>query len=362
MNWFIRLPKRKVLGLMLIFLLALTVGLAGCAKKQEAPPAGGQAPPAQTVELKLAHFMPPAHPLHAKVLEPWAKEVEEKTNGRVKIYIYPANELVGATENVDATLAGTVDIGLVLPAYTPGRFPLTSILEFPFLFKSPLQANLTAWELMQTQPALQQEYKDFKVLWYGTTDLGHFLVNKPVKGLANLKGLRIRAPSTIYNDVLSALGAVPVTMPVSEAYDALGKGVIDGTLLPASTLYSFKLKEVVKYVVEMNMYATPLHMVMNLNSWNKLSPEDQTILTETLKPFPEKIGRLYVEEDRHGRQVAQEANISVSSLPPEEMQKFHAAVDPLIEKWLNDMEAKGLPARQVYEAAKQIAAKYENVQ
>jgi len=358
--------KRYILGWMLLAIMMVGLLAAGCSKPQTtAPPqqgAGGEesAKSYQPVELNMCHFMPPMHPLHKNILEPFAEEVAEKTEGRVKITIYPANELTPADKNYDSTVSGVIDIGLTLPAYTPGMFPLTTILEFPFMFESPLQSNLTAWELFKTNPAMETtEYKDVKVLWWGTTDLGHFLTKKPVKTADDIRGKKIRSPSTIGNDVLTTLGAIPVSLPVSEVYDAIERAVVDGTMLPISTLISFNLADVVNHVLVMNLYATPLHMVMNKNSWAKISPEDQQIITALLEEFPRKIGEQYVREDQAGYKRAEEKGVVVEVPSEEEVQKFHEKLEPLIDSWLADMEAKGLPAREVYEQAKSIAKKHK---
>jgi TRAP-type C4-dicarboxylate transport system substrate-binding protein len=300
------------------------------------------------------------HPLNAKILVPWAEEVEKKTEGRVKIYVYPANELVAADKNYESVVSGVIDIGLTLPAYSPGIFPLTSILEFPFMFTSPYQANMTAAELINTNPAIRDgEYKNVVVLWWGTTDLGHFLMKKPIKGLADLNGMKLRSPSTVGNDVLEALGAIPVTLPVSDTYDAIERSIVDGTLLPISTLNSFSLADVVTEVFEMNMYATPLHMVINKNSWAKISPDDQQIILDLLAEFPSKIGNEYQLDTENGYARAEADGIDIVVPTADEMAKFKAAVEPLITKWLDEMEGNGLPGWEVYEQMKEISKKYE---
>lgn len=364
--------KRKSKYCIVICLLAVSLLLSiftgGCSQPDtSAPPAqeGEEAAeqPAKTyepVELNLCDFMAQMHPLNTTILVPFAEQVAELTENRVKIFVYPANELAAADKNYDATVSGVIDIGLTLPAYTPGLFPLTSILEFPFMFTSPLQANLTAWELFTSNPVIRDtEYKDVEVLWWGTTDLGHFLLKKPVKGVDDLKGMKLRSPSTVGNDVLAALGAVPVTLPVSDAYDAIERSIVDGTMLPISTLISFNLSDVIDEILEMNMYATPLHMVANKDSWAKISPEDQKIIKDLLSEFPRKIGEMYTHDTEAGYQRAEETGINISSPSPEELQEFKDALTPLVEKWLDDMEANGVPGREVYEQMKSIAKKYE---
>jgi len=352
-------------GILISLLLILALAVTGCSSPSApAPgPSDTEDPPAadfKPVEFNLCNFMAPMHPLNAKILIPWAEEVEKQTDGRVKIFVYPANELVAADKNYDAVVSGVIDIGLTLPAYTPGYFPLTSILEFPFMFSSPEQSNLAAAELFKTNNAVRDtEYKDVVVLWWGTTDLGHFLVKKPIQGVSELNGMKLRSPSTVGNDVLEALGAIPVTLPVSDTYDAIERGIVDGTMLPISTLNSFKLADVVTDILEMNMYATPLHMVMNKASWDKISPDDQAIILKLLDEFPKTIGSEYGLDTKNGYATAEKAGIGIAVPSAEELQKFKDAVEPLIEKWLDDMEAKGIPGREVYEQLKTIAKKYE---
>ncbi len=350
-----------------LFALLLTTLIGGCSKpepgtsvepgaKTEEKPAASYDP----VEFNLCNFMAPMHPLNSQVLVPFAEQVAEKTDGRVKIFVYPANELVAADKNYDATVSGVIDIGLTLPAYTPGLFPLTTILEFPFMFTSPLQANLTAAELFNTNPAIRDtEYKNVKVLWWGTTDLGHFLLKKPIKGVADLKGMKLRSPSTVGNDVLAELGAIPVTLPVSDAYDAIERSIVEGTMLPISTLVSFNLSDVVDEVFELNCYATPLHMVMNKSSWEKISPDDQAVITDLLSAFPKMIGEQYTLETEMGYKRAEEKGIPIVVPSPGELQEFKDALAPLVDKWLDEMEADGIPGREIYEQARSISEKYK---
>jgi TRAP-type C4-dicarboxylate transport system substrate-binding protein len=348
-----------------LLVVSFAAGCGGGGGSNTPPPAntGSGSEPERTyanVELNWCHFMSPMHPFHVNIMVPFAEEVEKQTEGRVKIFVYPANELAAADKNYDAVLSGIIDIGLVLPAYTPGLFPLTSILEFPFMFTSPEQSNLTAAELFRTNPVVRDtEYKDVEVLWWGTTDLGHFLLQKPVSSLSELNGMKLRSPSTVGNDVLTALGAVPVTLPVSDTYDAIDRGIVDGTLLPISTLNSFNLAEVVSDILEMNMYATPLHMVMNKASWNKISPADQKIMRDLLDEFPKKAGDLYGHDTTTGYERAATDGIGIHKLSPEELEKFKEAVEPLVKQWLDDMEAKGLPGWEVYEQMKEIAKKHQ---
>ena len=330
--------------------------MAGCAAKpvQESSNSGEEVKPevVKPVTLNLNHFMSPMHPVHANVLEPFAKELKEKTEGRVEIVIHPNNGLAAPGDTIDAVESGVVDIGFTLPAYTPGRFMLSTIFEFPFMFTSSLQGNLTAKEIM---PILQEnDYKSMKLLWFGGSDLGHMLLKKPVTTIDGLKGLKLRSPGPIYNDVIKGLNAIEVSLPVSDLYDALDRGIADGTFMAPSALISFKLIEVVTDVVELELYMTPFVMAMNKDSWAKISPADQKIMEELLDKFPETIGKQYDAEIIHGVEVAKGKGINFNRLSDAELAKFHGIVDPLIAGWIAAMEAKGLPGQETFDKVNTI--------
>lgn len=353
--------SKIIISLILVSMLVVTM-LTGCSGGNggtDTGNAGGGEVKQEykPVTLNLNHFMSPMHQLHPNVLEPFAKDVYAKTEGRVEIVIHPSNGLAAPTDVMDSVEAGIIDIGFVLPDYTPGRFKLSSILEFPFMFESSLQANLTAKDMFDT---LQKyDYKNYKLLWFGGTDIGDIFLKKPIKTVAELKGLKLRSPGPIYNDVIKELGAVEVSLPVSDLYDAMDRGIADGTFMAITALSSFKLNEVTSDIIKVNMYITPLVMAMNKNSWAKISPDDQKIIEGLLEEFPEKIGKLYDSEVDHAITAAKEKGVKFSEFPAEEMTKFHTLVDPLIASWIADMEKDGLPGEATFKLVKDSAAKYK---
>ncbi len=330
--------------------------LAGCSSgtADESVETGDQV---ETITLNLNHFMSPMHPVHAQILEPFANEVLDKTEGRVEIVIHPSNGLAAPPDTMDAVESGVIDIGFVLPAYTPGRFKLSTFLEFPFMFESALQANMTAKDMYDVLQ--EHDYKTMKLLWFGGTDIGDIFLKKSISTVDELSGLKLRSPGPIYNDVIKELGAVEVSLPVSDLYDALDRGICDGTFMAITALSSFKLNEVTSDIVQVDMYSTPLVMTMNKDSWNKISEADQMIMEELLAQFPEKIGMLYDSEVEGAIQAAKDKGVNFSEFSDEEMAKFHDLVDPLVDKWIADMEAAGLPGEETYELVKNSAAKYK---
>lgn len=175
------------------------------AKPAAAPPASqptAQTPPqaVKPVELRLGHFLPPTHSLHANMMAPWAKEIEQKSGGRIRINIFPGGVLGKPQEYYEAAVQVVMDIAFGLQAYTAGKFPLTSVVELPFLYESAPHSTKALWRLYQEMPALQNEYRDVKVLALWTHDVDHIMTaKKQIKALEDLKGLRIRAPGAAQN-------------------------------------------------------------------------------------------------------------------------------------------------------------------
>lgn len=343
--------------LLAILILALGIVFSGCSPAEKTAKTEAVAAPVEPVVFHLNHFMPAMHPVNVNLLEPLAKEVKEKTQGRVDIVIHPGNALAAPADTYDAVVSGVAGMGFVLPAYTPGRFPMSQILEYPFMFTSALQANLTAKEMT---PMLREfEYTDTQLLWFGGTDLGDFLMKTNVKTLADMQGKKLRSPGPIYNDVIAAIKGVQVSLPVSDLYDSLDRGIVDGTVMAPSALISFRLMEVTNTIVQLGMYTTPLIMFANKALWNKVSPADQKIIMDIVDGFPEKAGKQYDAEVKHAMTLAVEKNKNIIKFSDAEMARFHALTDPLVKGWIAGIEAKGKPGQKLYDLAVEAAKKYK---
>jgi len=338
----------KKLSIFLTLIMLLSV-LAGCSSGGEE--ASGEVA-TEPITLSLSHFMSNQHPLHTNILVPFAEAVLEQTEGRVDIKVYPNNELGAPTTTVDQVVSGSLDIGLTLAAYTPGRFPLTTILEFPFMYENATQGNLVAAGL---KDELQDsDYKDMKLLWIGGTDVAKVLINKEVTTVDGLAGLKLRSPGLLYNDFFHQLKATELSLPVSDLYDAMDRGIVDGSLMSPSALISFKLAEVTDFVIDLDVYMNPLILVMNNDAWAKISAEDQAIIEALAAEMPGKVGPQYDKEFQNGMDVAKEKGIKVLSFSEEETTKIHALADTLKDKWVADMDSKGLPGTATYEEALQL--------
>jgi len=337
-----KVSKKLSIFLAMVMLLSL---FAGCSPSSEE--SSGEEVAIEPVTFNLSHFFSNQHPLHTNIVVPFAEAVAEKTEGRVVIQVYPNNELGAPSTTVDQVVSGALDMGITLAAYTPGRFPLTSILEFPFMFDSSLQGNLVATDM---RDYLQEnDFPDTKLLWVGGTDIAKVLINKNVTTLAGLKGLKLRSPGLLYNELYHEIGATELSLPVSDLYDAMDRNIVDGSLMSPSALISFKLSEVTDNIIDLDVYMNPLIFVMNNDAWAKVSPGDQQIMEDLLSEFAQNVGSQYDREFEAGMKHAAEKNIKVLSFSDEEKAKFHVITDALKDKFIADMDAKGLPGTEAYE-------------
>ncbi len=316
--------------------------------------------PAETTELKLMSFAPADHLMNKDVFVPWGKMVEERTGGRVKVILYPGELLGKAKDSYDATVAGTADLSWVYMNATPGRFPLHSVYELPFLFSNVKVGNRVIWENFQEEPALKAEFRDVKVLWLHVIPLMQIHTGKkPIKTLDDLKGMKMRTPLGVASKVIKALGAVPVIMNVSDAYAALERGTVDGTVVPWSSVFSFKFDEVTKYHTEVNLWSSPHFFIMNSRKWNSLPPDIQ----KAIDSLSGKWGADFTGtvDDKYDVEAFQKLKAlpghEMMKLSPEDIEKGKKLLKPVWEEWVSEREAKGLPAKKILEETLRLGEK-----
>lgn len=235
---------------------------------------------AADIKLTMSHYLPPFLGLHKDFMEPWARELEAKTNGKVAVEIHTAGSALGViTKQWDQAVDGIADIVFGLHGIPRGRFKCTPAIELPFLTDSAQEANDILWEVFPDY--LQAEHDEVKVLALMAHDPG-VLATKgvTVEKPEDLKGLRIRVPSPFIAAMLEDLGAVPVGMPPGQVYENLSTGAIDGVVLPWAGLKAFKITEVATNVLEIGAYTTPFFFAMNKQKYDSLPADVRTVIDQ----------------------------------------------------------------------------------
>lgn len=311
------------------------------------------------IELDLSHVWPPSHDQETIVVQDLIKDVEEATDGKVKITSYPSSTLAAADGQFDAANTGAVDIGFSVNSYTPNQFPLTSVMELPFIGTSGEENARVLWTLYEEFDEFEEEYSGTVPLWLFTSDPGQiFTVGKPVKSIEDLKGMRIRSPSAETNEWLTNLGATPVSMPMNETYEALERGVVDGTIAPWEALLGHSLIDVVDYATVGSFYASTFYATMNEDSWDALGADYQAAIEEvTGKELSMKAGALYDKAEAEAIEKAKELGIETYELDDKELEEWKKLINPTIESWIEKIEKRGLPGQEIYDRAKELNEK-----
>ncbi len=253
----------------------------------------------KVITLNYANFFPAPSP-HSVLVEQWGKEIEKRTNGRVKITFFHGGTLAPAAQIYDSTVQGIADMGFSVLAYTRGKFPLTEVIDLPLGLKN----GVTATKLINAyykkfQP---KEFDEVKVLYLHAHGPGLIhTTKKPVAKLEDLKGMKLRATGLSAKIVL-ALGAAPVGTTMPETYDALRTGVAEGALAPFMALKDFRWGELTAYSILNygSSYSVGFFVVMNKNKWNALPPDIQKIFTQVNEEYIEKVGALWDQTDKDG--------------------------------------------------------------
>ncbi len=316
---------------------------------------------AQQDSLKLAHFVIPQHP-YAKLLQEWVDLVDKKSAGKVKITIFPNQQMGPGPRYYDLARTGQADITWFVHGFTPGRFPLTDISNVPYLFGSGEIGSK-----VMNEPALRahldKEHQGLRALQLHTHQPGQINMAKtPIRKAEDLKGLRIRFASPVVREFIAQLGGTPVGIPSPEIVENMQKGTLDGAFIDyGGAGIAFRMGPVTKYVTEMYSYVVSFCTCMNQRSWDALDSATQKLFMDAFEELggTAEPGRRFDSIDGPGRDAMVKAGTEIIKLTPEEDAKFRKAGAEVTEKVLADLEKKNLPAREVHKLMVELAAKHE---
>ena len=315
---------------------------------------------AQEIKLKLSHFTPTAHNHHVNVIMPWVEEVKKRTNGRVEITVFPNASLCKPPQQYDCAKSGIADLAWGVTGWTPGRFPMSSVIELPYMHRTAATGSQMLADLYPKY--LAKEYDDVLLLYMNVHPAGHIHTHtKLIRTLDDFKGMKIRTPTAVVGDMLDTLGATKVGMPANQIYESMSNKVVDGFGMPYEALPSFKLIEVSRYHTEVGMYTTAFAMFMNKAKFDSLPPDVQKVLIDTTSPqsgYWKRVGESWDRAEIVGRKATLDQKGEIYVLPKDERKRWREAVKSLDEKWVTDLEAKKLPAKALLSDARALSVKY----
>lgn len=306
----------------------------------------------QTYNLKYAHFMPASSWQNQKLFKNWAKSVNEASNGKLNITIFPAQTLGKAPAGYDNAKNGITDIAWTVQGYTANRFPLSQIVELPGLFNTA-EVGSCAFQKLYDSGALDNEYKETHVLYVHTHGIGHLSTkDKAVTTLADLKGLKIRRPTAIIGQLLKELGAEPVGMPAPRIYESIQHGTIDGFMLPWEAVSGFRADEVTQHHTEFGFYSLAFVATMNKKTYNKLPPAMKKAIDDNSgMKWAITAGRGFDAGDFDALPKIQKSG-TMHQINPAEKEKWVTAGERATKAYIDELNKKGLPGTETYERFK----------
>jgi TRAP-type C4-dicarboxylate transport system substrate-binding protein len=297
----------------------------------------------KVITLSFSDMFPPDNRIGIYMGQ-WCKEVEKRTNGRVKVTLFPGSTLTPSTQTYAGVIKGIADIGLSFHSYTKGRFPLCEVIDLPLGYKSAVVGGKMVNEFYRKFKP--KEFDEVKVLYFYTTQPHRLFTQKSVNNLEDLKGLKIRATGTTAA-VSKALGAVPVAMPITEAYDSLKRGVVQGISINYEPMKGWKLAEVVSHCTEYSSaYAHAFYVVMNKNKWNDLPVDIQKIIEKINEEWVQNFGPLWDELEKEGKDTFVQKGGKIIVLSKEEDARWTNNLRPLLDEYVQEKKSMGLPAEE----------------
>jgi TRAP-type C4-dicarboxylate transport system substrate-binding protein len=316
---------------------------------------------AQEFSLRMHQFLPAQANVPAHILDVWADRVEADSNGRIKIDRFPSMQLGGSPPQlIDQVIDGVADIIWTVAGYTPGRFPQLEVFELPFMSPDAEATSRAYWELAEAR-MMGTDFADFKPLGLWVHGPGVIHANRPVTDVADLRGLKLRAPSRTTTTMFTELGATSVGMPVPAVPEALAQGVIDGTVIPWEVVPSLKVQELVTYHTEFPgdaLYTLAFIFAMNQGTYDALPADLQAVIdANSGLEFSAFAGRTQQDYDAPGRALAAERGNTITTLDATQVAAWRAASKPTITNWIAEATAAGLDGQGIYDDAVALIAK-----
>lgn len=311
---------------------------------------------AQEVTLKLHQFLPAQANVPKLVLDVWADKVEAASDGKIKVDRFPSMQLGGKPpELLDQAIDGVADVVWTVVGYTPGRFPTTEVFELPFMVEDARAASCAYWKMFD-EHMKDGEFKDVKILGTWVHGPGMFHTSDPVETPEDLQGMKIRGGSRLVNQLLELTGATPVGMPVPAVPEGLSKGVIDGTTIPWEVTTALKVPELVENHTEFEgnaLYTLTFVLAMNKDKYDSMSDELKAVIdANSGLEFSIFAGGTQSDMDGPAREVAVENGnniVTVTDTAP-----WQAAVQPIYESWVADMDSKGIDGQARIDEARAL--------
>ena len=312
---------------------------------------------AQEVTLTVHHFLSAKSPAHTQLIEPWAQRLQEQSNGRIAVEIFPSMTMGGKPPELYRQVRdGAVDVVWTVTGYTPGVFPRSEVFELPTVHGgSALATNLAIQDNFEL---IADDFTDIKpLLIHVHAGNAMHLRDTPVNALADVAGMKLRTPSRTGGWMIEAWGAEPVGMPVPSLPEALSKGAVDGALVPFEVMAPLGLHELTAYSVEgpgAARFGTAVFMfAMNKERYDALPDDLKAIIDANAgATLAEEAGRVWDAIEAPGKAMQTDSGGEIITLSAEAKAAFDAAGETVVQRWIDEANAAGLDGAALVDAAR----------
>lgn len=357
---------KKSMALLLLLCLCFAVLFVGGCGQQGESETGSNGDAAgdsqEPVELNFVSAYVDAHPTTVNAFNVWQKEVNEISGGLLTIHNFAPNTLTPERDVFDSTVNGFVDIGSQNCGFTPGFFNLTAVTELPLIAKSAESGSLVMMDLIEQYPEIKAEYDQAELLWmWVSATYNLHSVNKEVKTLEDLKGMRIIGWSPQVLEMIRLLGGNPMEIGAQDTYMSLERGMADAVLCPLAPVRSFKITDVAKHHTIIDLCVSPFFSVMNKDKYAALPDYAKEIIDETTGvEMARKCGLTLDEGAAADAQWMMDEGHTFYVIPDDERERWVDAVTPMWDKWVADREKEGFSnARDILNSAIELGKKYD---
>ena len=321
---------------------------------------------AQDVTLKFASINAESTRAFKEIQEPLARAIEKDSGGRIKVDFRGAgpNGFGKPAELLEKVEKGEIDIAYTVQGYSPGRFPATSVAELPLMFHDSQEGTRVMWQLYK-EGLLDKDYAGLKMLSINTgAPTGIFSANKPINGLKDLRGMRLRVASPTVGLSLARMGAVPIGLPVNLIGESLANGMIDGLAFGADSMETVPgvngkgVKDQVKAFYDCGFAELALMIVMNQKAYDALPKDLQKVVDDHFNAAAIQVmakDRDVTEEEAKKRLQANSA-YTYTVMTPEQHDDMVKVIAPVIDDWKKTMADKGIDGEKLLKRAQDLAA------
>jgi len=312
---------------------------------------------AADVTLTIHHFLGENSPAQKDFMEPWAKRVEQQSQGRIKVEIFPSMAMGGKPPELYRQVRdGAADIVWTLIGYTPGVFPRSEVFELPTVHQGSSVATNMA--IQDTFSLIADDYKDIKPILVHV-HAGNMIHtrDKAIQSIDDAKGLKLRTPSRTGAWLIESWAAEPVGMPVPALPEALAKGTVDGALVPFEIFLPLKLQELTKYSIEGadgSRFGTSVFLfAMNKGRYDGLPADLKKVIdANSGKAIAEDVGKVWMDVEKPGEAAQTASGGKIIKLSKEAKAKFDAGGKTVEARWIEEAKSKGIDGVALVEAAR----------